>query len=191
MDIEKLKSIIESLLFIKGEPLKISKLAKYIGAHQAEVENAVMMLRNDYDSSKRGLILVQKEDEIQMTTNPENAEFAGQLTKGDLQEPLSNAGLEVLSIVAYKGPMSRSEIESIRGVNCSYTVRNLLLRGLIERIDNPNDSRGYIYKITFDFLKKIGVESVEKLPNYDELSKDERLISISKEENASKSTKNE
>jgi segregation and condensation protein B len=178
MDQDKLKSIIESLLFMKGEPVKITKLAKYIGAHQAEVENALMVLSGEYVFQKKGFILIRKEDEVQLASNPENAEFVQQLVKGDLSEPLSNAGLEVLSIVAYRGPITRAEIENIRGVNCSYTIRNLLLRGLVERIDNPNDMRGYIYKITFDFLKKLGIESVEKLPSYEELNKDERLNSI-------------
>ena len=86
--------------------------------------------------------------------------------------------MEVVSIIAYRGPISKTEIESIRGVNCSYTLRNLLLRGLIERSDNPRDGRGYVYSITFEFLKKLGVEDVKKLPDHDILSKDERINSI-------------
>jgi segregation and condensation protein B len=86
--------------------------------------------------------------------------------------------LEVISIVAYRGPITRSEIEAIRGVNSSYTVRSLMLRGLMERIENPNDSRGYLYKISFDFLKKLGIDSVERLPEFETLSKDSRIDSI-------------
>jgi len=86
--------------------------------------------------------------------------------------------LEVLSIVAYRGPISRMDVEAIRGVNCSFTLRSLLMRGLLERIDNPADNRSYLYKISFDFLKKMGVESVEKLPDFENLSKDDRIDSI-------------
>jgi segregation and condensation protein B len=100
------------------------------------------------------------------------------LIKNELQDSLSNAAAEVVSIVAYKGPISRIEIEAIRGVNCSYTLRSLLLRGLIERNDNPGDGRGYIYSISFDFLKKLGISDVKKLPDYDILSADERMGSI-------------
>jgi segregation and condensation protein B len=100
------------------------------------------------------------------------------LVKSELQDSLSNAAMEVVSIVAYRGPVSKTEIEAIRGVNCAYTLRNLLLRGLIERSDNPNDSRGYVYSISFDFLKKLGIEDVKKLPEYGILSVDERINSI-------------
>ncbi len=178
MELEKLKSIIESLLFISGEPIKISKLAKLAEVSKGDAENALIMLIADYSGGNRGLAIIRKEDEVQMATNPDNAEFVDKIVKSDLQENLSNASLEVLSIIAYRGPISRAEIEAIRGVNCTYTLRNLLMRGLIERIDNPNDLRGYVYKISFEFLKKLGVEDVKKLPDYENLSKDERVGQI-------------
>ncbi|KKQ40457.1 MAG: Segregation and condensation protein B [Candidatus Moranbacteria bacterium GW2011_GWC2_37_73] len=116
------------------------------------------------------LSLLVKGEEVQLVSNPENAEFIEGLVKSELQDSLSNAAMEVVSIIAYRGPISKTEIEAIRGVNCAYTLRNLLLRGLIERNDNPNDSRGYVYAITFDFLKKLGIESVKNLPEYGILS---------------------
>jgi segregation and condensation protein B len=178
MDIEKLKSVIESILFSVGEPVKISKLAKIVGVTKEELENALMLLAAEYSGQGRGLIILRKEDEAQLATNPENAPFIDQVVKSELQESLSSAALEVLAIIAYRGPITRTDIEAVRGVNCSYTVRNLLMRGLIERIDNPKDNRGYIYKISFEFLKKMGVESVSKLPDYESLSRDERIESI-------------
>jgi len=178
MELENLKSIVESILFLSGEPLKLSKISKTTGAAKAEVENAILALQNDYSLGKRGLIILKKEDEFQMATNPENSSYIDQLVKSEMQESLSRAALEVLSIVAYRGPITRSEIEAIRGVNSSYTVRSLMLRGLMERIENPNDSRGYLYKISFDFLKKLGIDSVEKLPDFEALSKDDRIDSI-------------
>jgi len=123
-------------------------------------------------------VLLQKGEEIQLATNPENVGFVEQLVKNELADSLSTAALEVVSIIAYRGPITKTEIEMIRGVNCSYTLRNLGLRGLIERSDNPRDNRGYVYSISFDFLKKLGIEGVEKLPEYDILSKDERMSSI-------------
>jgi segregation and condensation protein B len=95
-----------------------------------------------------------------------------------MQEGLSKAALEVLSIIAYKGPISRAEIESIRGVNCSFTLRSLMMKGLLERIDNPKDGRGYLYKISFEFMKKLGIENIDKLPDYQELSQDPRIESV-------------
>jgi len=77
----------------------------------------------------------------------------------------------VLSIVAYRGPITRAEIEAIRGVNCSFTLRALLIRGLLDRTENIKDNRRYLYNISFDFLKKLGMDSVEKLPDWETLNK--------------------
>jgi segregation and condensation protein B len=178
MEIPKLKSIAESLLFLSGEPLKISKIAKICESSKAEVEQAIMILQGEYSSTGRGIILIKKEDEVQLSTNPENFSFIDRLVKSEMQEGLSKAALEVLSIVAYKGPITRAEIESIRGVNCSFTLRSLMMRGLLERIDNPKDGRGYLYKISFEFMKKLGIENIEKLPDYKELTADPRIESV-------------
>jgi segregation and condensation protein B len=178
MDIDKLKSAIESILFISGEPVKISRIVKITSAPKPEVENAIMVLQGEYGTSGKGMAILTKEDEVQMATNPENAGIVDQLVKSEIQENLSKAGLEVLAIVAYRGPMTRMDVEAIRGVNCSFTLRSLLMRGLVERIENPRDNRGYLYKISFEFLKKMGVENVAGLPDFETLSKDERIDSI-------------
>lgn len=178
MELEKLKSQIESILFISGEPVKLSRIVKITEAPKPEVENAIMILQGEYASGNRGLIILKKEDEIQMATSPDNSALIDQLVKSEIQENLSKAGLEVLSIVAYRGPMTRMAVEAIRGVNCSFTLRSLLMRGLLERIENPKDNRGYLYKISFEFLKKLGVESVNRLPDFESLSRDERIDSI-------------
>lgn len=176
MDITNLKSQIESILFISGDPVKISRIAKVTGAEIPEIENAILVLQGEY--AEKGMNILTKEDEVQMATNPENAGIVDQLVKSEIQENLSKAGLEVLAIVAYRGPITRVEIEAVRGVNCSFTLRSLLMRGLVERIDNPKDNRGYLYKISFEFLKKMGVDSVSQLPDFESLSKDERIESI-------------
>jgi len=178
MEQEKLKSAIESLLFMNGEPMKLAQLVKITGAPKPEVENALMILSGEYGSGNRGLMIIKKGDEIQMATNPENSAYIEQLVANELQGPLTQAVLEVASIIAYRQPITRAEIEAIRGVNSSYTLRNLLMRGLVERSDNPRDSRGYIYGISFDFLKKLGMENIKNLPDYEELSKDKRIDSI-------------
>lgn len=178
MEQAKLKSLVESILFISGEPVKISRIVKITGAPKPEVENALMVLSGEYSSGGRGFAIIRKEDEVQMATSPENASLVEELIKSEIQENLSKASLEVLAIVAYRGPLTRAEVETIRGVNCSFTIRALLMRGLLERVDNPMDSRSYLYKISFDFLKKLGLESVERLPDFAKLSGDERIDSI-------------
>ena len=176
MEQDRLKSIIESVLFVSGEPVKIGRLVKIIGVSRPEVDNAIMMMQNEY--AGRGLALIMKEDEVQLTTNPENASFVSDLVKSEIQENLSKAALEVLSIVAYRGPIARLEVEAVRGVNCTFTLRSLLMRGLLERTENPKDNRGYLYKVSFEFLKKLGLDDIKKLPDYETLSKDERIDSI-------------
>lgn len=181
MEQEKVISIIESVLFISGEPTKKAKLAKILSIEKEALDELLKVLTEKYQSSASGLTLINKGEEIQITTKSDNAQFVESLMKNELQDSLSNAAMEVVSIIAYRGPISKAEIEAIRGVNCSYTLRNLLLRGLIERNDNPRDSRGYVYVISFDFLKKMGLDDVKKLPEYGILSMDSRIDSVSQE----------
>ena len=178
METEKIISAIESVLFVSGEPIKLAKIAKVLGLEKAEVEKGLESLQEKYTNAQSGLSLIRKGDEVQLVSRAENAQFVEQLMKSELQDALSPAALEVVSIIACRGPISKPEIEAIRGVNCNYTLRNLLLRGLIERSDNPRDSRGYVYGISFEFLKKMGVDDVKKLPDYATLSVDARINSV-------------
>lgn len=180
MDLEKLKSIIESILFISGEPVKLSKIAKITDAPKPEIENAIMVLQSEY-SAGRGLSIIKKEDEFQMVTSPENSSFISELVKGEMQENLSRAALEILSIIAYRGPLSRMEIDAIRGVNSTYTLRSLLMRGLVERMENPKSARSFLYKISFDFMRHLGIDDITKLPDWESLSKDSRIEGIIEE----------
>ncbi len=169
MDKEKLKSIIESLLFVSGEPLKIKKIAAIAGVGGAEAKAGISALRESLTAEKSGLRLIEKDDEIQLATSPENSEYVNAFLKSEMEQKLSRASLETLAIVAYRGPITRSGIEEIRGVNCTFTLRYLLLRGLVERIANPHDSRSWLYEISFDFLKKMNLAKKEDLPRYEEL----------------------
>ncbi|KKQ44527.1 MAG: Segregation and condensation protein B, partial [Candidatus Moranbacteria bacterium GW2011_GWC2_37_8] len=178
MEIEKLQSIIESILFVSGEPVKLAKLVKIISSKIEDVEKAIDALGEKYTQSESGLMLLRKGEEVQLAAKSENTEFVEGLVKSELTDSLSGSAMEVISIIAYRGPISKAEIEQIRGVNCSYTLRNLLLRGLIERNDNPRDNRGYVYAISFDFLKKLGINDVKNLPEYATLSVDSRINSI-------------
>lgn len=163
------ESILESLLFISGEPISFKKLSGFTAINEGELELSCGELAKKYNDENRGTRILIKDGKAQMVTAGENSEYAEKFFKADIEGELSRAALEVLSIVAYRGPATRSKIEDIRGVNCSFTLRHLLIRGLVERIDNPGDARAYLYRISFDFLRKLGVEKVEDLPKYDEL----------------------
>ncbi len=176
MNLDNLKSLIESLLFVSGEPLKIKKIAATAGVSAAEVKDAANLLREDLRTGKRGIQLIEKDDELQLVTSAENSKLMDEFLKNEMEQGLSRASLETLAIVAYRGPLARIEIEEIRGVNCSYSLRYLLLRGLIERLENPADSRSWHYQISFDFLKKLNLAKKEDLPRYEELKKNNKKI---------------
>lgn len=180
MEKAKLKSIIESVLFTNGEPITISHLAKIISVDQKEVKEAIEELKKDYEQGSRGLKIVEKSARVQLVTNPDNASYVQELVKNELYSNLSRTALETLAIIAYREPVSRLDIDAIRGVNSNFILRNLLVRGLIERADNPNDSRGYLYSLSMDFLKKIGIGSVKELPDYESLSRNEKIEAIVK-----------
>ncbi len=159
-----LKSILESILFSIGEPISIEKLAKILEKNKDLIKKAIEDLENDYEKENRGLQIIKKSEKIQLVSLPKNSKYIEKLIKDELQEDLTPASLETLAIIAYKGPITRVEIEEIRGVNSSFILRNLLIRGLIERKGHPQDARAYIYEISFDFLRKVGLNSTKELP---------------------------
>jgi segregation and condensation protein B len=180
MDPQKLKSVIESLLFVSGEPVKAQKLAKICQIPKNEVEEILSELEKEYQEN-RGLRILSKENSYQLASSPENAQFVNQLVSGELNADLSKSSIETLSIVAYQGPITRAQIEAIRGVNSSYVLRSLLMRGLVERKET-SDIRGYIYEISFDFLKYLGIQKSSELPDWEALSRNEKvseLVSLS------------
>ena len=178
MEKKMLGAALESVLFVSGEPVSFAKLAKVCEVSQEEVRAALDELSAEHVARQGGISVVCDAKSAQLVTNPASAAYVEKLVTGELQEGLSQAALEVLAIVAYRGPISKPQIEAIRGVNCSYTLRNLMMRGLIERAANPQDGRGYAYAVSLELLKKLGVDRIEKMPEYAILSKDERLEQI-------------
>jgi len=178
MEQQKIQSIIESLLFVHGEPIAFERLAKITECRKEEIQNAVQSLEDQYLAHERGFAILEKDDAIQLVTNPKNAEYVEQLIKKASDEKLSQAGAEVLSIIAYRGPIARNEVEAIRGVNCSYVIRNLLVRGLIERIESEENARIFLYTISFEALRALGINTITDLPDYGSLSQDPRLRSV-------------
>ena len=158
---------LETLLFQYGEPITIKKAAALLDVSPEEcIEIAdayALALQND----DRGLALFRDGNEIQLTTK---SEFRGVLEKvihDEFKEELTPAAIETISIIAYLGPIPRATIDYVRGVNSSFIVRNLLMRGLVERNQDENRKHAYEYKITFDFLKHLGITRIEELPEYE------------------------
>jgi len=163
------KSIIESLLFASGHPLSYKKIVEILGIPESDVGKSLKELAMDYEQNNRGLRLIFLDNKVQLVIASESKEAIEKLIKSDFEEDLSQAALETLAIVAYRGPVSRATIENLRGVNCSFILQSLAIRGLIDKRNNPKDGRSYIYNVTFDFLKHLGLNQIEDLPNYNEL----------------------
>lgn len=161
------KSAIESILFIQGEPITAARLAKAVGAPKAGVEKSLRELQSGFHD--RGIQLIVNGEEWQLVTSPASKAVVEKFVRSDVSGELSKAALEVLAIITYKGPISRAAIEYIRGVDSSFTLRNLLVRGLVSREENPKDRRSYLYRISMDFLKHLGLASPAELPHYGEL----------------------
>ncbi len=169
----ELEKKIEAILFWKGESLSIKKLEGILKANEDDVRTAIENLKNNL--SGRGVVLLEKsassadrDGEIMLGTAPELSDLLEELQKEELNKDLSKSSLETLSIVLYKNGVSRGEVDFIRGVNSSFTLRALSVRGLVEKVTDPNDSRRYIYKPSFELLSYMGIKSVEELPQYRE-----------------------
>lgn len=158
---------IEALLYIYGEPMDVKKIAGTLEAEADEIKAALKELGNNLQTDDRGLFLVKEKDKFQLTTKPEFSKLLEDVVKEELHESLSPATLETLSIVAYAGPMTRAELEYIRGVNSSFTLRNLLIRGLIARELDPKRGNVFLYAPSLDFLRHVGIAKQENLPEYE------------------------
>lgn len=165
-----LEQKLEALLFVAGEPLALDKAAKFLKEEKSRVQDALARLEKEL--LERGLRLAEKDGQYALVTAPELGKFVQSFVKEEISQELSRAALETLAVIVYKGPTSRSEIDYIRGVNSAWTVRNLMVRGLVERVAHPRDLRIWLYRPSFDFLKFMGVEKLEKLPQYNEFRKE-------------------
>lgn len=158
---------IEALLFFKGEPVTAGFLAKTLGVSEDDARSGLTDLEQSL--SGRGIVLMQNGDEYMLSSSPEMGGTIEGLLKEELSKELGKAGLETLATVLYRGPISRSEINYLRGVNSNYILRALLVRGLIEKVDQGG--RSTAYQPTFELLSYMGVSKVSDLPEYDDMQK--------------------
>jgi len=172
-----IKSKIESLLFIAAKPMTIKELASLIDITPEEVEAAGNELELKMKKSGDGIQIIRNSDKFQMVSSPENASLIQDYIKDETTGELSRPSLETLTIIAYRGPVSRIDLDRIRGVNCSLIVKNLLLRGLIEG-KFEKEKNDTFYTVTFDFIRFLGINDVKELPDFERLNKDDALDKI-------------
>lgn len=144
--------------------MTIKRLAAALGESEEAIKTSLSELENVL--KERGIRLVRKDDEAAIATAPEVSGLIEKLSQEELSRDIGRAGLETLSVILFYGPISRRDIDFIRGVNSTFIIRSLLIRGLVERTEDPRDQRVFLYKPTFDLLMHLGISKVEDLPDY-------------------------
>ncbi len=169
LEIEKIDNVLEALLFVSGDGLKVSDICELLELQKSEVNGAVKRLQKKY-GGKSGVHLITYNGKIQLASNPDYADDLACVLNPIREKALSNPAMETLSIIAYRQPVTRLDIEHIRGVNCDYALQALLKNNLIE-IVGRKDALGkpLLFGTSETFLKKFGIEDIEQLPDRDAL----------------------
>lgn len=177
---------IEGILFAAGEPVKAAKLAAVLNTDIETVTEAVKLLKYNYDTEMRGVMIIDIDDGYQICSRPEYYVYIQEILGEQRRQALSNAAMEALAIVAYKQPITRGQVEFIRGVNSDGAINRLVERDLIEetgRLDAPG--RPILYSTTQNFLRCFGLNSPKDLPevNISEISEGYEQLSLDNVEN--------
>ena len=168
-----LAKIIEAILFVSGEPVQLGAVARALEVTELEVSAAADELASDYDYNRRGICLKRFGSHIQLSTRPDYAPQIEKLLQPIQKQSLSQAALETLAVVAYKQPVTRLDIEAVRGVKCDYSVQSLMNKGLIEEVGRKETlGRPILYGTTDAFLSHFGLTSLEDLPQPPESQQD-------------------
>lgn len=167
-------SQLESLLLASPRPLSLRKLAELTGRPAEAVTSALEDLSQKFNAPESGLQLLRHSQSAQFVTSPLNSKLVTTFLKEEQAGELTRPALETLTIVAYRGPISKVQLDTIRGVNCSLILRHLMIKGLVEAKANK-DKYQTSYQVTNDFVRYLGLTEISQLPEYDQLHHDERL----------------
>lgn len=165
MEIKKIPGAIEAILFASGDPVSLERIAQLLDLDKPTVAKMIQNTMDEFNDSVRGIQIIKIEDSFQMTTCQEYGDIVRTALDMRRNTPLSQAGMEVLAIVAYNQPVTKAFVEQIRGVDCSAVLGNLVVKGLVEergRLELPG--RPLLYGTTANFLRCLGITSLEELP---------------------------
>ena len=173
MQLNDMLASVEAILFVAGDPVNVEQLAHTMNLTYSEMDEALDELARSYEGDNRGIRLNRNGGEAYLSINPARARVVEMFLQPLKKQPLSQAVLETLSVIAYRQPTTRAEIEAVRGVKCDYSVQMLLKRGLIEEAGQRETlGRPTEYRTTDKFLMHFGIESIEELPDINELPQD-------------------
>ena len=171
MDIKEIERAVEAILFAAGDPVSLSRISEILNIDEVSLEKIITNLRDYYDFEQRGVRIVKLENSYQMCSASQYAEFVRKAMETKRPPRLSPPLLEVLSVIAYRQPVTRAYVEQVRGVDCTYSVSSLVEKGLIcesGRLDVPG--KPILYRTTKDFLRVFGLESLNDLPDLPEFA---------------------
>jgi len=160
----KLSNLCEAILFLKGEPVSLKEIERLLEKGTEEIKEALSGLRENL--SLRGIRLLEDNEKYTLVTAPEIGSVVKKLAEESSNPEIGKAGIETLAIILYRAPITRAEIDYIRGVNSSFTLRSLLIRGLIERKPHTEDDRVYLYEPSLALFQHLGITEREGLPQY-------------------------
>ncbi|HSK68768.1 MAG TPA: SMC-Scp complex subunit ScpB [Candidatus Limnocylindria bacterium] len=170
MGLERIAGCIESILFVSGEAMETAALAQGLGATELETEAALDLLAAQYSVEGRGLTLKRFEGFVQLATKPEYSDIIGRALQPPRKQSLSQSALETLAVVAWKQPVTRQEVEAVRGVKCDWSLQALTQKGLIREAGRRETlGRPILYETTPQFLSHFGFSSLQDLPPLPEL----------------------
>ena len=168
-----LKGRIEAILFVAGEAVGIRDLAKALRVEEKELKETLKKIGSEYDYEQRGFMLKRFGEKVQLATRPLYSEDVLRLLQPVQQQSLSQAAMETLAVVAYKQPVTRAEVEQIRGVKCDYSLQSLMMKGLIQEAGRKDTiGRPILYATTDMFLSHFGIQELEDLPPLPETEKE-------------------
>jgi len=176
MELEKLDNVLEALLFISGEGLKIEDIMEHLELQKKEVNDSIKRLKKKY-SENCGIHIVTYNNKVQLCSNPDYIDEVSAVLNPIKEKELSNSTLETIAIIAYKQPVTRLEIENIRGVNSDYAVQVLLKHNLIEVVGRKDViGKPLLFGTTDQFLKRFRIENLNDLPDYEDLIEKIKVI---------------
>lgn len=163
-----LASSLIAILFVSGKAMSRSQLCKALHVEEDEIPKVISEAKTLLERQHLGMQLMEFGSTLQLTTEPSVSPIVTEFLKEELEGKLSRSALETLAIVAYRGPISKPDIDYVRGVNSSVMLRTLLIRGLVERSKASNDARTFVYDVAPDLLRHLGIRQREELPDYAE-----------------------
>jgi len=161
---------IEALIFYKGGDVKIKDICNICDCEKEEAINSISEIRKSLND--HGIVLNEHKDVYSITTSHDVSDIIEKIRKDEISGPMSPSALETLSIILYQGPIRKTDIDFIRGVNSQFILRNLLARGLISRKKDSDNERTFSYESTLALLEFLGISNIKELPDYEKIKKE-------------------